>query len=66
LLAAGRGFVHIREDGTARTLTEVAPAGTMMNDRASDPQGRFWAGTMADDDHAGTGRSIRTNHADDR
>jgi sugar lactone lactonase YvrE len=55
LLAAGPGFFHLREDGTMRTLAEVARAGTRMNDGACDPQGRFWAGTMADDHHAGVG-----------
>ena len=30
-----------------------------MNDGACDPQGRFWAGTMADDHHAGGGALYR-------
>jgi sugar lactone lactonase YvrE len=55
LLAAGRGFVHLRPDGSIRTLAEVAPTGARMNDGACDPQGRFWAGTMANDHHAGGG-----------
>lgn len=55
LLAAGRGFVHLLADGSLRTLAEVAPPATRMNDGACDPQGRFWAGTMADDHHAGGG-----------
>ena len=59
LLAAGRGFVHLRADGSTRTLAEVAPPGTRMNDGACDPQGRFWAGTMADDQHAGGGALYR-------
>lgn len=59
LLAAGRGFVHLASDGSLRTLAEVAPAGTRMNDAACDPQGRFWAGTMADDHHAGGGALYR-------
>ena len=59
LLAAGRGFVHLRADGSTRTLTKVAPPGTRMNDGASDPQGRFWAGTLADDHHAGGGALYR-------
>ncbi len=59
LLAAGRGFVHLRPDGRQRTLAEVAPAGTRMNDAACDPQGRFWAGTLADDHHAGGGALYR-------
>jgi sugar lactone lactonase YvrE len=59
LLAAGRGFIHLRPDGSRRTLAEVAPPGTRMNDGACDPQGRFWAGTMADDQHAGGGALYR-------
>ena len=59
LLAAGRGFVHLRADGSARTLTKVAPPGTRMNDGACDPQGRFWAGTLADDHHPGGGALYR-------
>jgi sugar lactone lactonase YvrE len=59
LLAAGPGFVHLRPDGTQRTLAEVAPAGTRMNDAACDPQGRLWAGTLADDHHAGGGALYR-------
>jgi sugar lactone lactonase YvrE len=59
LLAAGRSFVHLREDGSTRTIAEVARPGTRMNDGACDPQGRFWAGTMADDHHAGGGALYR-------
>jgi sugar lactone lactonase YvrE len=59
LLAAGRSFVYLREDGSTRTLAEVARPGTRMNDGACDPQGRFWAGTMADDHHAGGGALYR-------
>ena len=59
LLAAGQGFVHLRPDGSLRPLAEVAPAGTRMNDAACDPQGRLWAGTMADDHHAGGGALYR-------
>lgn len=44
ILAAGRGFLHLRPDGSIRTiLADVAEAGTRMNDAACDPQGRFWA-----------------------
>jgi sugar lactone lactonase YvrE len=59
LLAAGRGFVHLSLDGSLRELAEVAPTGTRMNDGACDPQGRFWAGTIADDHHAGGGALYR-------
>ena len=59
LLAAGRGFAHLSPDGSLRALTEVTPAGTRMNDAACDPQGRFWAGTLADDHRAGGGALYR-------
>ena len=59
LLAAGRGFVHLSLDGSLREFAEVTPTGTRMNDGACDPQGRFWAGTMADDHHAGGGALYR-------
>jgi sugar lactone lactonase YvrE len=59
LLAAGRSFVHLSEDGSTRTLAEVARPNTRMNDGACDPQGRFWAGTMADDHRAGGGALYR-------
>jgi sugar lactone lactonase YvrE len=53
LLAAGLGFAHLAADGSLRRLAEVTPPGTRMNDAACDPQGRFWAGTKADDNRAG-------------
>jgi sugar lactone lactonase YvrE len=59
LLAADRGFVYLSPDGTRRPIAEVAPAGTRMNDGACDPQGRFWAGTLADDRRAGGGALYR-------
>ena len=59
LLAAGQGFVHLSPDGSLRWLAEVSPAGTRMNDAACDPQGRLWAGTIADDHHAGGGELYR-------
>ena len=59
LLAAGRGFVHLRSDGSLRSLGDVAPGGTRMNDAACDPQGRLWAGTLADDHHEGGGTLYR-------
>jgi sugar lactone lactonase YvrE len=62
LLGAGRGFVHLAVDGTYRTIAEVAPAATRMNDGACDPQGRFWAGTLADDHHEGGGGLYRLDH----
>ena len=59
LLAADRGFTHLAPDGGHRVIAEVAPEGTRMNDAACDPQGRFWAGTLADDHHAGGGALYR-------
>ena len=59
VLAAGRGFVHLSPDGLLRPIAEVAPAGTRMNDGACDPQGRFWAGTLADDFRPGGGALYR-------
>lgn len=59
VLAAGRGFVYLRPDGSLRPLGEVAPPGTRMNDAACDPQGRFWAGTLAHDHRPGGGSLYR-------
>jgi sugar lactone lactonase YvrE len=60
LLAAGRGLVYLSPDGALHPVAEeVAPAGTRMNDAACDPQGRFWAGTLAHDHHAGGGALYR-------
>ena len=59
LLGAGRGFAYLAPDGTHRTIAEISPAGTRMNDGACDPQGRFWAGTLADDHHSGGGALYR-------
>ena len=62
LLGAGRGFVHLATDGTRRSIAEVAPPATRMNDGACDAQGRFWAGTIADDHHPGGGALYRMDH----
>ena len=59
LLAAGRGFVHLDRGGSLHTIAEVAPAGARMNDGACDPQGRLWAGSIADDHRAGGGALYR-------
>jgi sugar lactone lactonase YvrE len=55
VLGAGRSFVYLALDGTLRTIAEVVPVGSRMNDGACDPQGRFWGGTLADDHHEGGG-----------
>ena len=59
VLGAGRGFAYLALDGTHRSIAQVAPPGTRMNDGACDPQGRFWGGTLADDHHAGGGALYR-------
>ena len=59
VLSAGRGFAYLSAEGSLRPLAEVAPAGTRMNDGACDPQGRFWAGTLAEDKHEGGGALYR-------
>jgi sugar lactone lactonase YvrE len=59
LLAAGRGFAHLLPDGAIRVLAEVVADDSRMNDGACDPQGRFWAGTMAYDESPGAGTLYR-------
>jgi sugar lactone lactonase YvrE len=55
VLAADRGFTHLAPDGSLRPIADVTGSGTRMNDAACDPQGRFWAGTKADDNRPGGG-----------
>jgi len=55
LLAAGRGFAHLLPDGAIRVLAEVVADDSRMNDGACDPEGRFWAGSLAHDHHDGAG-----------
>jgi sugar lactone lactonase YvrE len=59
LCAAGRGFRYLAPDGTVTRLLDTEPADVRMNDAACDPQGRFWAGSMAYDQRAGAGRLLR-------
>lgn len=61
VLAAARGFALADED-----LTQIEPLAELwadvdvrMNDGACDPQGRFLAGSMADDARPGAGRLFR-------
>jgi sugar lactone lactonase YvrE len=57
VLAAGAGFLFADPSGEVRELAqpEGGRADVRMNDGACDPQGRFWAGTMAHDESAGAG-----------
>ena len=59
LLAAGRGFAYLSPDGSLLVIAEIAPSGTRMNDGACDPQGRFWAGNVANNRQAGSGGLYR-------
>jgi sugar lactone lactonase YvrE len=55
VLAAGQGFVHLAEDGALTPMADVVGPGSRLNDAACDPQGRMWAGSLADDHHEGGG-----------
>jgi sugar lactone lactonase YvrE len=59
LLAAHRGIAHLSAGGALHPLAVVAPDDARMNDAACDPQGRFWAGTMAHDHRPGAGALYR-------
>ena len=61
VLAAGQGFVCVDEEGSVRDLAQPEEGHTSvrMNDGACDPQGRFWAGTMAYDETSGAGTLYR-------
>lgn len=64
LLAAGRGLRHLTPAGEVVRLVDTEADGVRMNDAACDPQGRFWAGSMAAhldgaDQHPGGGRLLR-------
>jgi sugar lactone lactonase YvrE len=65
IAAAGQGFAHVAEDGTVTVLAEpeAGQGGrTRMNDGACDPQGRFWAGSMAYEERPGAGTLYRMDH----
>jgi sugar lactone lactonase YvrE len=57
VLAAHAGFLHLDESGAVVELSqpEAGRRHVRMNDGACDPQGRFWAGTMAFDEAPGEG-----------
>jgi sugar lactone lactonase YvrE len=61
VLAAGQGFLFADEAGAIRELAqpEAGHDQVRMNDGACDPQGRFWAGTMAYDESPGQGTLYR-------
>jgi sugar lactone lactonase YvrE len=57
VVAAGTGFLFVDRQGAVRELAQAEAGRTdvRMNDGACDPQGRFWAGTMAYDESPGAG-----------
>jgi sugar lactone lactonase YvrE len=61
VLAAGQGFLFVDEADSVRELAqpEAGHVSVRMNDGACDPQGRFWAGTMAYDESPGAGTLYR-------
>jgi sugar lactone lactonase YvrE len=62
VVAAGTGFLHVDDDsGSIRELAqpERGRVDVRMNDGACDPQGRFWAGTMAYAESPGEGALYR-------
>jgi sugar lactone lactonase YvrE len=64
LAVAAAGFIYIADDGTVRELAQPeaeSPIKTRMNDGTCDPQGRFWAGSMAYDETPGAGSLYRVD-----
>jgi sugar lactone lactonase YvrE len=61
VLAAGYGFLCVDDAGSVRELAQPAAGqvSVRMNDGACDPQGRFWAGTMAYDETPAAGTLYR-------
>lgn len=61
VLAAGGGFLFAAPSGMVTELAqpEAGRSEVRMNDGACDPQGRFWAGTMAYDETPGAGALYR-------
>jgi sugar lactone lactonase YvrE len=61
VLAAGQGFVFVDDGSSVHELAqpEAGRVDVRMNDGACDPQGRFWAGTMAYDESPGAGTLYR-------
>ncbi|MGX7680309.1 SMP-30/gluconolactonase/LRE family protein [Jatrophihabitans sp. DSM 45814] len=61
VLAAGNGFLYVDPDDAVHELAQAAVGhdDVRMNDGACDPQGRFWAGTMAYDESPGAGSLYR-------
>jgi sugar lactone lactonase YvrE len=64
LAAATTGFIHIADSGAVTELAQPEAGSrveTRMNDGTCDPQGRFWAGSMAYDETPGAGSLYRVD-----
>jgi sugar lactone lactonase YvrE len=57
VVAAGQGFLFVDDSGAVHELAQpdAGRDDVRMNDGACDPQGRFWAGTVAYDESPGAG-----------
>jgi sugar lactone lactonase YvrE len=65
IAAAGTGICLLTTDGISTWLSRPeadAPVAMRMNDATADPAGRFWAGSMAYDQHEGAGSLYRVDH----
>lgn len=61
IVAAGPGIALLSPDGALTWLDHLEPSTSRMNDGVCDPQGRFWAGSMAYDETPGAGSLYRTD-----
>lgn len=61
VVADGLGFAFLDEDTAApvERIASILPVGHRMNDGACDPEGCFWAGSMAVDARQGAGALYR-------
>ena len=62
MIASGDGFAHLGEDGVVTAVASPLEGEThrlRMNDGTCDPEGRFWAGSMAWDQTPGAGALYR-------
>lgn len=61
IVAAGPGIARLSVDGALTWLDRREPPTSRMNDGVCDPQGRFWAGSMAYDEASAAGSLYRVD-----